>query len=277
MIDYQKYSRELALDLINKRLTTPLRLNDVEIEKVTYLEEGVYNTRATLVAKTNGAFSGQTTVEYDRLNIGTFFHGTPIEVEASNQKMISDYLDYLKNHYGLYLTAPDVVDGKINDENLTPPYQFILEIKKWNPAWYGKLPVTVVSSKPALKSLLSHTETPKETLPEMDGRPHFYGADFTVISGQLEGYQEGQYLKDNLVNYLNQVSPHHWVFEPEMKAFPFNLANSQVIYNGLVEDTALSARRDISHVMVVKLNEEYCTKMEGYLLLHYNKSTKIDW
>lgn len=111
----------------------------------------------------------------------------------------------------------------------------------------------------------------------MDGRPHFYGADFTVISGQLEGYQEGQYLKANLVNYLNQVSPHHWVFEPEMKAFPFNLANSQVIYNGLVEDTALSTRRDISHVMVIKLNEEYCTKMEGYLLLHYNKSTKIDW
>lgn len=276
-MNYQQNVSDLAMNLINKRMTYPLHAKDVKIEDVVYLDEGVYNTRATLVARQNSAFTGQVDVEYDRLNISHVFLGTQIEVLDSNQRLVSDYLPYLKTHYGLYLEEKDIVDGVINSDGINAPYTFYLKINPHNPAWYGEVEIKVVSTKRTLVSVLKEAEKVKyETALKGEANPHLYGIDFTPIEAYLSSYHVGQTIQDNLVGFINEVASARWYNESE---FPteFNLAYAKVIYNGLVKETTLSSREDLTHVMIIELDSQYCTNMKGCLLLHYNKSNKINW
>lgn len=277
MIDYQKESHSLAVDLMNTRLTTPIRPHDVDIKDIVYLQEGIYNTRATLVARRSSAFSGEVTIEYDRLNLGTFFLGTTLEVLSSNQKLVSDYLPYLEKHYGLFLTEKDIVDGRIVNENMSLPFKFILKVKENNPAWYGQVEITVVSEKPQLRSIeLRDSQEVKKLIGQEQATPHLFGVDFSPISELLSHYYKGQVVPDRLKDYLNQVSEHTWVIESEFGQ-PYNLANAKVLYNGKTEETTLTTNKNMSHVMVVELDNTLCENMQGYLLLHYNLSNKITW
>lgn len=276
MINYNKSSKQLAVDLINQVLDSKVGINEVEFTDVTYLEEGYYNTRAVLKPALGSTWQDPVTIEYDRLNMVYFFKGIPIIIEPNYQRTLSDLLPVINKTYSLSLSRDDIIDGKIPEGTL-PPYTLEIKINPTNPALYGSFRVVISNEDKSLKRKLSGVELgriryPTDDISKIQGPMYLRAIDFTEEKDTLLGYLRGDKVDERLVNLINRYTEDGWVNVNEM--FDFNLFDSEIVYSG-VNDTRLDyhTHPDYTHVLIIAINNAYCRNVSGYLTLHYNYST----
>lgn len=271
-LDYSKSSLQLALDLINNKLESNLRQRDIRLENISYLEEGIYNTRATIVPVENSGYYGNVDIEYDRINIAYFFRGVSVLINPAYQRLVSDLLPAINSLYGLGLTKDDIEDGIIETTKL--PFKITIKIKENNPAFYGNFTVIVKDPNKSLTDLFNDISIggipyPTEDKNKIQGPLYFYASDYSVLKKVFVLYDENNIADKTLLDAFNHVDDVKWLLNENKQ--PFNLFNAKVIYNGPIgSNNSYTKRDDFTHVFVLKVDEKYCNNISGNLVLHYN-------
>lgn len=271
--DYKKPSKQLALDIINQRLPYVIRARDVQFKDITYLDEGIYNTRATIVPTENSEFYGIAEIEYDRINMAYFFRGVSVLIEPAYQKLLSDLLPTINGIYGLALTKDDIVDGIIETTKL--PYKVSITIKEDNPAYYGTFSVIIRDPNKSLTDLFNDISIggipyPSQDKNKIQGPLYFYASDYTVLKNVFSLYREHDLADDVLLDAINHVDDVKWLIDDDTQ--PFNLKFAKITYNGPIEEVnAYTKRNDFTHVFVIQVDKDYCNNISGPLVLHYNQ------
>lgn len=271
--DYKKPSKQLALDIINQRLPYVIRARDIQFKDITYLDEGIYNTRATIVPTEDSEFYGIAVVEYDRINMAYFFRGVSVLIEPAYQKLLSDLLPTINGIYGLALTKDDIVDGIIETTQL--PYKVSITIKEDNPAYYGTFSVIIRDPNKSLTDLFNDISIggipyPSQDKNKIQGPLYFYASDYTVLKNVFSLYREHDLADDVLLDAINHVDDVKWLIDDELQ--PFNLKFAKISYHGPIEEAnAYTKRNDFTHVFVIQVDEDYCNNISGPLVLHYNQ------
>lgn len=272
MIDYNKPSIQLALDMINRKAGTTFRTRDVTLENITYLDEGVYNTEATITPVQGSAYQEPYTIQYDRVNIEQLFRGVQIKIVPAYQKKLSDYLPSLNTKYGLSLTEEDIVDGII--EAVDPPFTVEIPIKENNPAFYGLLTILITNEQMSIRKMVDGIDFAGIPFPTKDKSKiqaplYFYDSDWTELSQLLSLYSVGTQTDEAFVNNINLYDTVIWI--DSSHKLDFNLHHANVLYNGEIgEENEYTRRKDFTHILVVEPNEKYCRNLSGYLTFHYN-------
>lgn len=272
LFDYAKSSIQLALDLINDKLGTGLRQRDVQLKNISYLDEGIYNTQATIVPVDNSGYQGSVDIKYDRININYFFRGISVLINPAYQKLISDLLPSINSLYGLSLNKDDIEDGKL--ESLTPPFKVTIKIKEDNPAYYGSFVVIITDPSKSLQEIFKEVTIggipyPAKDKNKIQGPLYFYASDYTVLRKTLSLYDDLSIADKALLDAFNQIDDVKWMLSKEQQ--PFNLNGARVLYNGLItENNKYTKRDDFTHVFVLELNDEFCNNISGPLIMHYN-------
>lgn len=272
MVDYNKSSILLALDMINKRIEGVLRPKDVEIKNVTYLDEGYYNTKALLQPVLGGEWQDAVEIEYDRINVASLFRGIPVKVVPAYQKKLSEYLPAINEQYGLAWTEEDIVDGIIPVTQ--PPFKVVIEIKPDNPAFYGKFELIVTNHQKSIRTLVDGIsfggiQYPTDDPNRIQGPLYFYGPDMSELRQTFELYMQGDKVDDYLIEQINLYDNNIWVKRD--KPQPFNLEGARILYNDVIGSNNQYTNRDtFTNVFVIGLDEKLCTNVAGYLVFHYN-------
>lgn len=270
-----KTSLEIALDTISESCGFTLTKDDVTIKDVVYQEEGLYNTKATLVPVPGKGYTEEVEFEYDRIDIGKLFLGVDVKVNPANQKLVSDYLVAINDRYGLYLDETDIVDGDLSSGVV--PFKFKLKIKEGNPAFYGYVDVIVIDKEKSLKPLVNSINgTRINNFITKGYKPNrinatllTYGNDYSEIQRFLVHLSSDDTLTPVTVTELNYYSQTPWVLEDTIAEY--NLYGAKVIYNGTTKDCVENCNKDkYSHVAILEIDETHCINVSGYLVLHYN-------
>lgn len=275
MIDYNKSSIQLALDMVNSRLNSSLRPRDVRFEDVKYLEEGFFNTSAKIVPIPGSGYQDPAVIQYDRINIASLFRGMTVVVQPAYQKIVSDYLQTVNDKYGLALTSEDIVDGVIPPTE--PPFKLTVKIQDSNPAFYGQFELLISDERKSIKNMVdeitfSGIPYPTNDPNKIQGPLYFYGSDWTELKRTFQLYNTHDKLDKTFLDQINLYDTNIWV-DRKVKS-EFNLHQAEVLYHGKIEfGKEYTRRQDYTHVFVVKLDEEYCSNVTGYLVFHYNDQT----
>lgn len=274
MIDYNKSTTQLALDMINDRLGTQLRIKDVQLTEFALYPSG-YNTSVKIIPQPGSGWQESATIRYNRIDIGKLFHGINVTVKPGYQQLLSDYLPIINSDYNLSLMPEDIVDGKI-PERIQPPFKLDIVMREDNPAFIGTLSILVTDSKRSIADIFEDINEfdgiayPVTNNEKLQGPLYFFNEDWTPLAKILEGYRVGDFVDDGLVIKLNKVSRDVWVNQPKLDVF--NLHQATIIFNGPIGiDNPYTSKRQPDNVLVIGINPLYCSNVEGYLVLHYNK------
>lgn len=273
MIDYNKPSMQLALDMINSAAGTQYRLKDITLMDIQYEEEGFYNTSATVTPVEGSGYQDPHRIQYDRINMDIFFKGIPVTVVPAYQKLLSDYLPSINKAYGLSLDASDIIDGVI-PSNTNPPFKIDIQINPYNPAFYGKFTLLVSDARKSIKLMVDTIDFGGIPYPTLDktkiqGPLYFYGEDWTGLANMFKLYNTGDKVDMSLLTQINLYSEDVWVLSTS--PIQFNLYNAKVLYNERYDKTNVYTKKvGFENVLVIGLDEEYCTNVAGYLVFHYN-------
>lgn len=273
MIDYNKSSIQLAIDMVNQAAGTSFRIKDITFKDVKYLDEGYYNTSAKLVPALGSDYQDPVVIQYDRINVDTFFRGIEVKVQPAYQKMLSDYLPTINETYGLSLTSEDIVDGLIPVDT-SPPFKVKITIKDDNPAFYGSFILLVTNERKSIRDMVDGVKFggipyPTENVGKIQGSLYFYGEDWTELRRLLESYYVNMFIDDRFINEINLYSNDLWISTPNLA--DFNLYNAKVVHNGQYDrNNEYTKKVGFSNVLVIRLDENYCKNVGGYLVFHYN-------
>lgn len=275
-MNYKMSSKLLALSMINQTLNAGFREKDIDIVDVTYLEEGIFNTRVKLIPALNSSYQDDAVIEYDRINMQKLFKGITVVVKPAFQKKISDYLPIINEKYDLALTDSDIIDGII-PEGTKAPYRIKIKINPNNPAFYGEFEILVSDSQKSIRNMvdgITFTGIPYPTQDKdsIQGALYHYGEDWSELANLFSGYLTSQYIDKKFVEEVNLYTRDNWVYEE--KAAKFNYYNSHVLYNGVIEENNEYTRKvGFTHVLVIQLSDVYCKEVSGHLVFHYNVNT----
>lgn len=272
MVDYNKSSVQIALDMINKRLNSAFRTKDVTFENVRYLEEGYYNTEATITPVEGSGYQDAATIQYDRVNMASLFRGIAVTVTPAYQYRLSDYLVTVNDRYGLQLTEDDIVDGII--PKMEPPFRVTIKIKESNPAFYGQFDIIVSDNLKSIRKMVDQItftgiEYPTVDPNKIQGPLYFYGSDWSSLKRYFNMYNAGEKLDKYLLEQLNYYDINVWV--DQKVSAEFNLHDATVLYNGPVDNARdYTQRTDYTNAFVFEVDETYCNNIKGYCVMHYN-------
>ena len=264
---------QLALDMINSAAGTQYRLKDITLKDIRYEEEGFYNTSAIVTPVDGSGYQDPHRIQYDRINMDIFFKGIPVTVIPAYQKLLSDYLPTINKAYGLSLDASDIIDGVI-PSNINPPFKIDIQINPYNPAFYGKFTLLVSDARKSIKLMVDTIDFGGIPYPTLDktkiqGPLYFYGEDWTGLANMFKLYNTGDKVDMPLLTQINLYSEDVWVLSTS--PIQFNLYNAKVLYNGRYDKTNIYTKKvGFENVLVIGLDEEYCTNVAGYLVFHYN-------
>lgn len=274
MVHYKKKSIDLALDMVNKAAQTTFTEREVEFKDVSYLEDGLYNTRATLYPKLGGGWQSPYVIEYDRVNVQALFKGVEVCVKPLNQKKVSEYLPLINERYGIYLTTDDIEDGIIPDT--PPPFMVGVKIHPSNPAFYGQFELLISNEDKSIRRKLegitfTGIPYPTDNPHLIQGPIYTCSSDWSALAPTFSMYVKGDLADLSFVNALKQYDEANWVYE--MTPQPFNLFGAKVTYHGLINrlESPLQLREGFDNVLILKLDPLYCKNMAGELIFHYNK------
>lgn len=275
MAGYKRSSKQLAVDILNAAQTAHrFTVDNVDIVNVKYEEEGYYNTSATVIPRSGGGYQDKAEIRYDRINIGHIFMGVDVTLHPLNQNRLSNYLPLINDKYDLLLDIDDIEEVVI--DNPQPPFYFDLKIKEGNPAFYGQLRVLVSNPAKSLKDILKDI-----TLNGIGGYPgssdkingvlYSYCNQYNNLEDDIRELNLYETLNDNLVNKINYQDRNIWLNVPVKSKF--NFFGSVVIYKGssAYVPEGVIRKNEYNSIIIIKLNEEYCTGVEGYFVLYYNE------
>lgn len=277
-LNYRKPSELLVIDLINEANGTNFDTNDFAIVDVgnrgnlTPIEgtPHVRETAATLRPYFGGRLKSTTTIHYHRLNASDMFNDVVVPVPLAGQTSTTELLDAINETLGLQLTTDDIIHEPVSTRVL--PSVGTVKIKDGNPAWTGAIWVSIQRVPYRLEEWVTQRTLPVLTYPTnqtelIQGPLYAYPHDFSAFGNVLLPYNNGS-STDALLAVFKEVLPFdEWVLRTQ--PLPFNLMGSLVLYNGNIREP-WSFRPGFSHILVIELNNDYCTNMAGYLVLHYN-------
>ena len=264
---------QLAIDMINTAAGTQYRLKDVVLKEIKYEEDGFYNTSAVLSPVEGSGYQDPQRIEYDRINMDIFFKGIPITIVPAFQKLISDYLPSVNKAYGLSLDETDIIDGVI-PSNVNPPFKIDVNINPYNPAFYGKFTLLISDARKSIKLMVDTIDFGGIPYPTLDktkiqGPLYFYGEDWSGLADLFKMYNTSDKLDNALITQINLYSEDVWV--NASTPMPFNLHNAVILYNGKYDKSNQYTKKvGFENVLVIGLDETFCTNVSGYLVFHYN-------
>lgn len=117
-----------------------------------------FNTKAAISALGSGNYTGNTTVFYNRLDLGALTNFSPYLQTAAPGVSVYTLLTTLLNQYGIRFTTDDLVDHSTTD-NGDGTVSLVLEAKSTSLGWINSVTVKFASS-PGLSSLFISTTLP---------------------------------------------------------------------------------------------------------------------
>lgn len=270
-------SQEMVIALINRDNNLTLSRSDVLVSNVrvnpnpTVIEDStaVRDTQADLLAVYGGDFKENAVITYRRLDASSIFAKVVTVLRPKNQTTTVDLLADINSLYGLVLHSDDIVETVIDINRL--PVEVEVVFKEDNPAWLGKMAISIQRLPIDLEDVVSVTALPVLRYPTgqsalIQGDLYVYSKDFSGDAATLVNMDFTKPLDPVLTVLNNAVKPDEWVIRAQ--AAPFNLNGAEVLYNGPVIDL-YSTRRGFTRLLVIQL-DALCNNMAGRLLFHYN-------
>lgn len=229
------------------------------------------NTLGRLVGIPEMGREGEVLLLWNRVNLQDVFkYITPSVPYQPEAIMVSDYLPAFNKRWGFQLGSGDIYDQPV----LTPtvPVEIKIRFREQNPAFINDF--TLLIGTPAININRVVVNNRLDGLPgartdgKLDAIYLNWMEDFTTLGEQLTAVTTGTPVAGELANFLISIMATDWVEDPIPA--PFNYYRSMVGYNGTTQECPHRCNHLFDNVMVVKLNDEFCTNVAGFLLFHYN-------
>lgn len=281
-IDYNKPTRELLLDLINRdnpQLDYPVTLDNCKISSPTAVtpftdEYGYRNTVVTIVytGEAAAAYVGPVKLHYRRLVPGELFPGGRVIVDhyrASGNIPKLEYIQQINDRYGLSLDPSDISSGDMGNHvhvgNITlaatcPAFVGVIPYSRISPA------VPISAKIPAVLANWEHSQTSGN----MSYLPLLFANDFTPFDHLIKAV--GNTFQNIAVSELLRkvMSDISGVDFSNASPRPFNTNTIRATIYSLPHASAPKANSEYRSVMVITpLNAASWLKDEIYL--HYNE------
>ncbi len=272
---------QALIDMINAKFL--LRLDS----KTTILKELIPGTGVDTTIKID-AFRNSTlpeltqdTFTYQRLRLEDFFPSAlqiNTIVAPTNSWIVANTIF---KGLGIVIDRNDFIYEEI--ETLADLSHYVLKANPYSLRWVGEV---VINGGWDLIDLSTHltylnlTETlqyPTDVEDTIFGIFNTTPFNFTRFNNELRGVKEWSSGTTSLrlAAILTDITQKHWICEGTLN--PYNIcselnqgdASHVCVYNGPVNGYR-TARRDIRNVLVLQLNEQFCSNISGQILLHYN-------
>ena len=153
-----KKSKDLLLDLVNDKNQSELVHEDVDFADPAVQTANDRNSNSVISAKPDSQYTGEVTVEYDRLDLQKLFTDAGMPVVELNSLGLTSSLDLLTElnlEYGLALDEDDIVVEALPTGLL--PQDYTLKVKATSFAWLNQLAIRLTDGKPPLSSVIVQT------------------------------------------------------------------------------------------------------------------------
>ena len=123
---------------------------------------------------------------------------------------------------------------------------------------------------------------PNDDTDKIQGMYYFYTEDWTPLypifsrlnQGDVVSTALGDDFDKQILTVFNKVKRDTWCNVPNYTEY--NLYNSKVVYNGKVDEhNPYTTRRDVDYVLVLSIDDLYCSNVSGHLVFHYNAKAKL--
>lgn len=271
---YNKPSREMLLEAINKQNNTNLTWNQIAsgYPEIIQSEGAERNTRVLLYGLNGQGYKGTVNIEYDRIDMPTLFRGLVPVVITNPKDKLSDLLPFLNEKYGLSLIADDIVDQSVKD--LGDSWLLDVAIKPGCLAWQGGFTLRFAKFIPDLKDIIADVDLSVIIAPYSVGpKPHAeyvaYGYDWSELSTSFtKDWAINRLLTIDDVNALNEVVPLKFAFTTGAAAQPGEIALFGAKFKGVTAVTP-NSKYDDAYQRVATLELDPDSNYTGSLILHF--------
>lgn len=264
LIDYNKTSQELLINLINIDNPTTIDFSTIAISPPIDLGKG--NTQIRLSPKPTSRLKGFVDLVYSRISLDQLFYGYQINIKTDEEVITHNFLtQYIKENFKINLNNEFDIKKEFFGEGY--PIQYTLVAKDTSLVWIGELNIWILP--------VSHLSV---VFPE-DGLP--YNKDFRVQNGfiysvskvfenlpsEFIGWLVKDYVFDTnslenapFLEYLRTSTGNDWHIADNI--VEFNLHGAKVIYHGSLNSVTNEK------VLCIQLSEQ-CSNLTGVLVIHY--------
>lgn len=278
LVNFSLPSANYLLELINQQNNQAFALTDLVFGNPT-VGTTPTDTNVVVSPSSTTGLTGTVSIDYQRLDISTFFEGAQPTLYIQGTPSIQSVLDALLDQFQIYGTdgANDGFTITFNSDNtiatIVPnPNHFI---------WVGTL-VAIIDPRPTLSALLSTTTLPGFSLPANQSpvcpNAHvYYGlVNGTSMVNELQVMQSG----DQFNTYLNTWDIGTTLLnEPwyaNMTPGAYNIYGASVLYNGAAVGpyaVPTSGGTYSGNILVLNLGPA-CTNRCGQLFIFYQPNTQ---
>lgn len=285
--EYLKYKPwDALITIINHRYR--LSLDTETTELVAFTPKEGTRTDITLRAKRSTSERnllpqmGERTFSYDRLDIGSYFGGDSLTISGVRPPISSyELVQKLSEMYDVVFSPDDFINEIIMDDDELANYTLTASPRSLR--WVGSVSIRGSYEKIDLSQALGNRSLKTQLNRGHDhanrgvGDYHVGGYDFSQFRRHLHVVSLNNYRipPKQMVDILRKVTGNsEWTCDSSTR--PYNIASFdvggspmyEVVYNGPIK-IQWSARDDMRHVLVIKLNPELCDNIAGHLVLHY--------
>lgn len=268
----REHPLETICDAINHKYNFQLDPSLIEIETLEDLGDGL--TKVTIDYKRSISPTNvlpvitEKTFTYKRLHVRHLFK----DINIIDDVLPKTTLDLMRlNNPEFLIDRLDI----INEDILTHGVDYNLKANPESLRFYGegyfdvgyvnRLDIGTLNNNnfPNLIKLENHSN-----VDNYNGSIILRGFDFSLHSLELKTFREmNKETIRNLIRIINAINNRMFVDSSEL--VEYNLRGSKIVYNGSTSKL-FNVRKDLDSCLIIELDSNFCSNINGYLLMHYN-------